>query len=62
MGSGGSRAGSGRKEMNPEKKRKPVTVYVSPETKALLPEVRKKGYTLGRIIDDFVKHLFADEG
>lgn len=56
---GGKRIGSGRKAMDPEKKRVPVCISVSPETKLMIAQMRARGIRIGIDLDKLVLEKFS---
>ena len=58
---GGSRPGSGRKPADPEKKRSQISISVSPETKRMIDEMRKRKVKVGQVVDELIHQYFEDE-
>ena len=58
---GGSRPGSGRKPAVQEKKRIQISISVSPETKRMIDEMRKKKVKVGQVVDELIRQYFEDE-
>ena len=61
MPSGGKRPGAGRPRIEKDGIRKTVSFRVSPETAARLAELRRRGYQVGRLFDDFIALYFKSE-
>ena len=59
---GGSRPGSGRKPVIKVKKRIQISISVSPETKRMIDEMRKRKVKVGQVVDDLIRQYFEDEG
>lgn len=60
MTSGGKRIGSGRHAVAEEEKRVQISISVSPETKRLISELRKKGVKVGPLIDELLRQHFGE--
>ena len=58
---GGSRPGCGRKPAVQEKKRSQISISVSPETKRMIDEMRKRKVNVGQVVDEFISHNFDYE-
>ena len=58
---GGSRPGSGRKPAVQESKRIQISISVSPETKKMIDEMRKKGGKVGQVVDELIRQDFDDK-
>ena len=58
---GGSRPGSGRKPAVQDKKRIQISISVSPETKGMIDEMRKKKVKVGQVVDELIRQYFEDE-
>lgn len=58
---GGSRPGSGRKPAVQEKKRIQISISVSPETKGMVDEMRKRKVKVGQVLDELIHQYFEDE-
>lgn len=58
---GGSRAGSGRKPVVQEKKRIQISICVSPDTKRMIDEIRKRKVKVGQVVDELIRQYFEDE-
>ena len=58
---GGSRPGSGRKPAAQEKKRIQISISVSPETKRMINEMRKRKVKVGQVADELIRQYFEDE-
>ena len=58
---GGSRPGCGRKPAVQEKKRSQISISVSPETKRMIDELRKKKVKVGQVVDELIRQHFEDE-
>ena len=58
---GGSRPGSGRKPAVQEKKRIQISISVSPETKGMINEMRKRKVKIGQVVDKVIHKYFEDE-
>ena len=58
---GGSRPGSGRKPAFQEKKRSQISISVSPETKRIIYEMRKRKVKVGQVVDELIRQYFEDE-
>ena len=58
---GGSRPGSGRKPAVQEKKRIQISISVSPETKGMVDEMRKRNVKVGQVVDELIRQYFEDE-
>lgn len=54
---GGSRAGSGRKAVPPERKRRRIDIHVAAETPERIRQLRKYGVVIGRKVDELVENL-----
>lgn len=58
---GGARPGSGRKPAVQDKKRIQISISVSPETKRMIDEMRKKKVKVGQVVDELIRQCFEDE-
>ena len=58
---GGSRPGCGRKPEVQEKKRSQISISVSPETKRMIDELRKRKVKVGQVVDELIRQHFEDE-
>ena len=58
---GGSRPGSGRKPAAQEKKRIQISISVSPETKRMIDDMRKRKVKVGQVADELIRQYFEDE-
>ena len=58
---GGARPGSGRKPAVHEKKRIQISISVSPETKRMIDEIRKRKVKVGQVVDELIRQYFEDE-
>ena len=58
---GGSRPGSGRKPAVQESKRIQISISVSPETKKMIDEMRKKRVKVGQVVDELIRQYFDDK-
>ena len=58
---GGSRPGSGRKPAVQDKKRIQISVSVSPETKGMIDEMRKRRVKVGQVVDELIRQYFDDK-
>ena len=58
---GGSRPGSGRKPAVQEKKRIQISISVSPETKRVIDEMRKRKVKAGQVVDELIRQYFYFE-
>lgn len=58
---GGARPGSGRKPAVQDKKRIQISITVSPETKRMIDEMRKKKVKVGQVVDELIRQCFEDE-
>ena len=58
---GGSRLGCGRKPVVQEKKRIQTSISVSPETKRMIDEMRKRKVKVGQVVDELIRQYFEDE-
>ena len=58
---GGSRPGCGRKPAAQEKKRSQISISVSPETKRMIDEMRKRKVKVGQVVDELIRQYFEDE-
>ena len=58
---GGSRPGCGRKPVVQEKKRCQISISVSPETKGMIDEMRKRKVNVGQVVDELIRQYFEDE-
>ena len=58
---GGSRPGSGRKPAVQDSKRIQISISVSPETKRMIDEMRKKKVKVGKVVDELIRQYFEDE-
>lgn len=57
---GGARPGSGRKPAVKEKKRIQISISVSPETKRMIDEMRKRKVKVGQVVDELIRQYFDD--
>lgn len=58
---GGSRPGCGRKPAIQEKKRIQISISVSPETKRVIDEMRKRKVKAGQVVDELIRQYFYFE-
>lgn len=58
---GGSRPGCGRKPAVQEKKRSQISISVSPETKMMIDELRKRRVKVGQVVDELIRQYFEDK-
>ena len=58
---GGSRPGSGRKPAVQEKKRIQISISISPETKRMIDEMRKRKVKVGQVVEELIRQYFEDE-
>lgn len=58
---GGSRPGSGRKPAVQEKKRIQISISISPETKRVIDEMRKRKVKVGQVVDELIRQYFYFE-
>lgn len=58
---GGARPGSGRKPAATEKKRIQISISVSPQTKKMVDEMRKRKVKVGQVVDDLIRQYFEDK-
>lgn len=58
---GGSRPGCGRKPAVQEKKRNQISISVSPETKRVIDEMRKRKVKVGQVVDELIRQYFYFE-
>ena len=58
---GGSRPGSGRKPAVQAKKRIQISISVSPETKRMIDELRRRKVKVGQVVDELIRQYFEDE-
>ena len=58
---GGSRPGCGRKPADQEKKRIQISISVSPETKRMIDELRRRKVKVGQVVDELIRQYFEDE-
>ena len=58
---GGSRPGCGRKSAVQGKKRCQISISVSPETKRMIDEMRKRKVKVGQVVDELIRQYFEDE-
>lgn len=58
---GGSRPGCGRKPAVQEKKRSQISISVSPETKRVIDEMRKRKVKVGQVVDELIRQYFYFE-
>ena len=58
---GGSRPGSGRKSASQEEKRVQISISVSPETKTMIQELRRRKVKIGPVVDELIRQYFEDE-
>ena len=60
---GGSRPGAGRPPLPPELRRERTVVYVKPETRTAIREIKARGLltrnSLGNLIDLYIQNLTA---
>ena len=57
---GGVRPGSGRKPAVQEKKRIQISISISPETKRMIDEMRKRKVKVGQVVDELIRQYFED--
>ena len=57
---GGRRPGAGRKPLTPGEHRESMTFSVSPTTKRMAAELRKKGVALNEMVEDYIRVLHYD--
>ena len=57
---GGVRPGSGRKPAVQDSKRIQISISVSPETKRMIDEMRKKKVKVGHVVDELIRQYFED--
>lgn len=57
---GGRRPGAGRKPLTPGEHRESMTFSVSPTTKRMAAELRKKGVALNEMVEDYIQVLHYD--
>lgn len=57
---GGSRPGSGRKSASQEK-RGQISISVSPETRRMIEELRRRKVKVGQVVDELIRQYFEDE-
>ena len=55
---GGSRPGSGREPAVQEKKRIQISISVSPETKRMIDDMRKRKVKVGQVVDELIRQYF----
>lgn len=60
MSSGGSRPGSGRPIADPDKKRVQLTISISPKTRDMIEELRRRKIKVGLVIDELIQKYFED--
>ena len=58
---GGLRPGCGRKPVVQEKKRSQISISISPETKRMIDELRKRKVKVGQVVDELIRQYFEDE-
>lgn len=58
---GGARPGCGRKPAVKEKKRSQISISVSPETKRMIDELRRRKVKVGQVMDELIRQYFEDE-
>ena len=58
---GGARPGAGRKTASLYKKRIQISISVSPETKRMIDELRRRKVKVGQIVDELIRQYFEDE-
>ena len=58
---GGSRPGCGRKPVVQENKRSQISISVSPETKRMIDELRRRKVKVGQVVDELIRQYFEDE-
>ena len=58
---GGSRPGCGRKPAAQGKKRIQISISVSPETKRMIDELRRRKVKVGQVVDELIRQYFEDE-
>ena len=58
---GGSRPGCGRKPAAQGKKRIQISISVSPETKRMIDEMRKRKVKVGQVVDELIRQYFEDD-
>lgn len=58
---GGARPGSGRKPAVQDKKRIQISISVSPETRGMIDEMRKRRVKVGQVVDELIRQYFEDE-
>lgn len=58
---GGLRPGCGRKPAVQEKKRSQISISVSPETKRVIDEMRKRKVKVGQVVDELIRQYFYFE-
>ena len=58
---GGSRPGYGRKPAVRGKKRIQISISVSPETKRMIDELRRRKVKVGQVVDELIRQYFEDE-
>ena len=58
---GGSRPGCGRKPVIQVKKRIQISISVSPETKRVIDEMRKRKVKVGQVVDELIRQYFYFE-
>lgn len=58
---GGSRPGCGRKPAIQVKKRIQISISVSPETKRVIDEMRKRKVKVGQVVDELIRQYFYFE-
>lgn len=58
---GGSRPGCGRKPAVQGKKRCQISISVSPETKRVIDEMRKRKVKVGQVVDELIDQYFYFE-
>ena len=58
---GGARPGCGRKPAVQDKKRIQISISVSPETKGMIDEMRKRKVKVGQVVDELIRQYFEDK-
>ena len=58
---GGSRSGCGRKPAVQGKNRRQISISVSPETKRMIDELRRRKVKVGQVVDELIRQYFEDE-
>lgn len=54
---GGARPGSGRPTTLQEKKRVQISISVSPETKRMIRDLRKRNVKVGQVVDELIRQF-----